>query len=296
MAQRRARLGRAEGARLPRLLRSQLALRVLSGALAVPLVVVAILAGGEWLAALVALVLVGAVYEFALGMGLTRGDPVVWLAAAGAAAMAGVALTRDVPTVWPLTAAILAIGAAPLLGELRRGDGAPAPASFEALYQRVASGLVALIYIGWLGSFLVLLRQLPAGEEWLLLAVFSVMATDSGAFAVGRLAGRHPLAPRISPAKTLEGAAGGWAAGFAAVLLIGLLPDLDVALWRLAILAIVLPPIAQIGDLTGSLIKRAADVKDFSRLIPGHGGLLDRLDSLLFGAPSVYLFVLWIVL
>jgi phosphatidate cytidylyltransferase len=288
-------------AHLPRPLRTQLALRFATGFSVIPIVIVLILEGGQALAALITLLLVAAVYELAAGMGLRLRDLTPWLAAAGAIAMTAVALTTNIPTAWPLTAAALAVVAAPILEEiwpLRRTP--DPPADFAAIYRRAALGLFALLYIGWLGSFFLLLRELPAiagsGEEWLLLAVFSVMATDTGAYFVGRAIGRHQLAPRISPTKTIEGALGGVAAGFAAVLLINLLPDLDVAVWKMVLLGLALPLMSQLGDLTESAIKRALEVKDFSQLVPGHGGVLDRLDSLLFGVPTVYFFVIWIVL
>ena len=282
-------------------LHDPLALRVLSAIVGLPIVILLIIAGGPPLAALVSLVLAAAVLEFGLGIGLSRRDPVLWLSLAGVVAMAAVALTDDVPTTWPFTAAVAAIVAAPVLQQLVHEWGEPADdrtavVPFAALYQRSAAGLVALIYIGWLGSFFILVRELPQGEEWLLLGVSAVMATDTGAFVVGKLIGRRPMAPRISPRKTVEGGIGGLVAGFAAVLLINLLPDLEVAVWKMVLLGIALPLMAVIGDLSESVVKRALDVKDFSQIVPGHGGVLDRLDSLLFGVPTVYFFVRWIVL
>ena len=234
-------------------------------------------------------------------MRLTVRDPVLWLSLAGAVAMTAVALTNDIPTHWPFSAAVAAIIATPVLQQFARAWGQPAddssaPVPFDALYQRSAAGIVALVYIGWLGSFFLLLRELPQGEEWLLLAVSAGMATATGAFAVGKLIGRRPMAPRISPRKTIEGGIGGLLAGFAAVLLINLLPDLDVAWWKMALLAIAVPLMATAGDLSESVVKRALDMKDFSQVVPGHGGVLDRLDSLLFVTPTVYFFVRWIVL
>jgi len=286
----------------PRALRhNPLAQRILSGVVVLPIIIVLIIEGGPGLAALVSLVLAVAVLEFGLGMRLTRDDPVLWLALAGAVAMTAATLTNDIPTHWPLTAAIAAIVATPVLQQFVREWGQPPndgsdPIPFAALYERTAAGLVALTYVGWLGSFFLLLRQLPQGEEWLLLAVFAGMATDTGAFVVGKLIGRRPMAPRISPRKTVEGGIGGLVAGFAAVLLINLLPDLEVAVWKMVLLGIAVPLMATAGDLSESVIKRALDVKDFSKLVPGHGGVLDRLDSLLFVVPTVYFFVRWIVL
>jgi len=287
--------------RLQAALRGSLALRVFSAIVALPIVIVLIIQGGPPLAALVSLVLAAAVLEFGLGIGLSRRDPVLWIALTGAVAMTAVALTNDIPTAWPFSAAVVALVAAPVLQKLvhewgQPADDAAAIVPFNALYQRTAAGLVALVYIGWLGSFFVLVRELPQGEEWLLLGVFAVMATDTSAFAVGKLIGRRPMAPRISPRKTVEGGVGGLLAGFAAVLLINLLPDLDVAVWKMVLLGIALPLMAIAGDLSESVVKRALNVKDFSQIIPGHGGVLDRLDSLLFGVPTVYFFVRWIVL
>ena len=295
---RHVRVGRsAHGAAWTQIVASQLARRLLTGAVAAPVVVILIREGGPYLAAFVALLLAVAVYELAAGMGLGLRDPVPWLAAAGAAAMVAVALIDDVPTAWPFTAALIAVVATPAVEEgwaARRGGGARPLAT---AYTRTASGIVALAYVGWLGSYFILLRELDQGLEWLLLAAFSVMAADTGAYAVGSLGGVHKLAPRISPGKTLEGAAGGLAFGFAAVVLINLLlPDLQQPFWKMALLGLVLPAVTVIGDLTGSVVKRALQVKDFSHLVPGHGGVLDRLDSLLLGVPTVYFFVQWFVL
>ena len=290
---------------LASLTRSPLALRTLSSAVAVPVTVALILAGEEPVAALVALILVVAAYELATQLGIGARQPLLWLLLAGVAAMPAVALRDEIPVAWPLTVAVAAMIAALLLTEGRgsaRGsarDSARAettPTAAGANFRHIAAGIFTLLYVGWLGSHLVLLRTLPSGEEWLLLAVFAVMATDTGAFAAGRLLGRHRLLPQISPTKTVEGAVGGLFAGFSAVVLINLLPDLDVTYWKIALLGLILPLLAQIGDLSESAIKRSLGVKDFSRLIPGHGGVLDRLDSLLFGVPTVYFFVRWVVL
>lgn len=127
----------------------------------------------------------------------------------------------------------------------------------------------------------------------MLLAMLAVMSTDAAAYAGGRLLGRHQLAPSVSPNKTVEGALFGWLGGFGATIALDQIFGLDVAIWPLVLLAIVLPVLSQLGDLVESLFKRAMDVKDSSNLIPGHGGVLDRLDSLLFGLPVVYFFVQW---
>ena len=216
--------------------------------------------------------------EFGLGMRLQRSDPVLWLAMAGAVAMSAVALTDSIPTAWPFSAAVLAIVAAPALGQLvrERGqppDDAPDPGPFAAHCRRAAVGLGALVYIGWLGSFIVLLRELPQGEEWLLLAVAGGhghrhrrVPPSASCWAGGR------WRPASAPARRSRGGSAGCMVGFAAVLLINLLPDLQVAVWKMVLLGIALPLMATAGDLAESVIKRALDVKDFSQLLPGPRG------------------------
>lgn len=140
-----------------------------------------------------------------------------------------------------------------------------------------------------------LLRDLDDGRAWTYLAVLATFATDTGAFFVGRAIGRHALAPRISPKKTVEGFVGGLAAGYAAVVVLHLAFDLDGNAAALAVLALLLPLAATIGDLVESAIKRATRIKDASHLIPGHGGVLDRLDSVFFTATLTYLFVEFVV-
>ncbi|HET7738150.1 MAG TPA: phosphatidate cytidylyltransferase, partial [Tepidiformaceae bacterium] len=149
----------------------------------------------------------------------------------------------------------------------------------------------ALFYIGVLLSTLVLLRDGEDGRSWVFLAILATFAVDTGAYAVGRAIGRHKLAPKISPAKTWEGAVGGYIAGAAAVFGLNALLGLDVATAAILPLALLLPPAAMAGDLLESWMKRRMGVKDASGLLPGHGGFLDRLDSILLVTPLVYGFV-----
>ena len=148
-----------------------------------------------------------------------------------------------------------------------------------------------LVYIGLPLSTLVLLRDSDSGREWLSLAILSTFAVDSSAYAVGRLVGRRPMAPRISPRKTWEGAVGGFAGGVAAVLTLNALFDTGESALTLFPFAILCPIAAQAGDLIESWMKRRMRVKDASGLLPGHGGFLDRLDSILFVVPLLYIFL-----
>jgi len=153
-----------------------------------------------------------------------------------------------------------------------------------------------VLYVGWLGSYLVPLRQLDNDGQWVFLAVFSAFANDTGAYFVGNAVGRTPLAPRISPSKTVEGSLGGLICGMAAVPLLSHALGLDIDVGPLIPLAVLAPVAAQLGDLAESLLKRSTGVKDAGVLVPGHGGVLDRLDSLLFVVPMVYYYALWVIL
>ena len=128
-----------------------------------------------------------------------------------------------------------------------------------------------------------------AGLQWVALAFLATFATDTGAYAVGRAIGRRKLAPSVSPGKTWEGAIGGLlgAAG-ATVALVHLLDGIESRVWPALALGLAIGVAAQAGDLLESKLKRVAGAKDSGRLIPGHGGLLDRLDSLVPVFPLVY--------
>jgi phosphatidate cytidylyltransferase len=157
------------------------------------------------------------------------------------------------------------------------------------------AGRVALawLYCGLMASTLVGLR-LHGGTPWVVLAFVVTWANDTFAYFAGMLFGKHKLYEKVSPKKTWEGFAGGAVGSVLGALVVRstLLPELPAAL---AVLlgagAAVLGPV---GDFTESLLKRAAGVKDSGKLIPGHGGLLDRIDALLFVVPWVYLFVRWL--
>lgn len=149
--------------------------------------------------------------------------------------------------------------------------------------------LGAAFYLGMTLRFLALLRNREAGLMWLLVAAVTVWVMDSAAYFVGRAIGKHKLWPRISPKKTWEGFGGGMIGAIltAALLSHFLLPT--VTWWQGALLGVAIGIVGPLGDLSESLFKRQAGVKDSSHLIPGHGGFLDRLDSFIFVAPVVFL-------
>ncbi len=147
-------------------------------------------------------------------------------------------------------------------------------------------------YVGFLGAHLVLLYQLPAGSAWILVLTAITAGSDSGAYYSGRALGKHKLCPRVSPNKTVEGAIGGLAAGVVMAVLMTLLLRLQVSWFFLVPATIFLAGVGIVGDLTESIIKRATGAKDSGTLLGGHGGVLDRVDSLLFAAPVLYYLLL----
>lgn len=155
--------------------------------------------------------------------------------------------------------------------------------------------LVGIIYIGWMLSHFIPLRELADGRDWVLLTILATFAADTSAFSIGRAWGRHPLASAISPGKTWEGAIGGFLGAIAsALILAAILPGIPIH-WHIVLLGALIGVFAQLGDLSQSMLKRSVGVKDSGRLIPGHGGLLDRLDSILFTVVVVYYYVIWVV-
>jgi len=157
--------------------------------------------------------------------------------------------------------------------------------------ERAAATAFGLIYVAVPLGALVLIHRL-GGREAVLLLLFTIVVSDSAQYYTGRLFGRRPLAPAISPKKTIEGAVGGLVVGTAFMIFAGRLVFPFVRMPLLAGLGVVLVALGIAGDLFESRLKRKAGIKDSSALIPGHGGILDRIDALLLATPAFYLFLL----
>ena len=161
----------------------------------------------------------------------------------------------------------------------------------EMLYKQVTG----LIYIPFLLGYLILIRDWNQGVTWTFFLMAVIFAGDTAAYYVGKAFGRHKLAPSISPGKTVEGAVGGLAAN----LLVGALfkiccfPEFGWCYWIAFVT--VTGTLGQTGDLVESMLKRSVGLKDSGRLFPGHGGLLDRIDALLFAAPGLYYFKIYLL-
>ena len=156
--------------------------------------------------------------------------------------------------------------------------------------QRIALTCLALAYVATLGCFLGLLRDLEHGIFWVLILLAMTWMNDTAAYFVGHRFGRHRLAPKISPGKTVEGFVGGLLGSLVGFLVPWFLMDNPVSLPLGILLVLAVGCVGPLGDLSESLIKRSAGVKDSGTLFPGHGGMLDRIDALLFTGPVVYFF------
>lgn len=181
-----------------------------------------------------------------------------------------------------------------------------------ARLEDIGASLLFFFYVAWLPAHILLIRQLPDGFILLLLVCIIVWGNDIGAFFAGKYWGKIKLYPVISPKKTVEGAIGGYFFGIIlavilyyiwlllANLLQGYFPAYEfhpepISLLSVIFLAILLGPIAQIGDLIESMFKRDVNIKDTSDIIPGHGGILDRVDSIILVCAPAYYFLLWFV-
>lgn len=167
-------------------------------------------------------------------------------------------------------------------------------AAFPRFSPASCAGTILSAFYPGLLAYVYLLRTLPDGWQWLLLVLLTTWAFDTFAYFTGKLLGRVLITPRLSPKKTLEGLAGGLLAALAltggAAVVFG-----AATAWPFILLGVLIGSAAQAGDLLASAFKRFAGVKDAGRLLPGHGGVLDRFDSLLLTAPIAYYYVNWLI-
>ncbi len=278
-------------------------LRTATLVIGLPVVLAPAWFGGGWLLALlIAAVLLG-LWEFshlAEGMGA---QPTLTLMAA-----TSMLLLLNAFWGWGRGELIIGAGALAILSWLAvralvtplhpsRTGAQDAPANGPLLRAALgwALSVLGVLYLGWTLSHAILVRDLPLGREWIVLIAAAIFATDAAAYLVGRAAGRRRMAPIISPNKTWEGATGGLAAGIAAGIGLSASFGLPAAWWQAAVLGGSIALAAEVGDLAESLLKRASGVGASGALLPGHGGMLDRLDSIVFGLVVGYYFVTWVV-
>lgn len=167
------------------------------------------------------------------------------------------------------------------------------PQPHEAAGARTAWLVAGPLYLGGMLGMLARLHQLSQGGEWVTLAMMLAWMSDTGAYFAGRFFGRTKLAPRVSPAKTVEGSAGGLAAAVLGAVIAHFTFLSSLPLLNAVVLGVVGGGLGQVGDLIESLIKRSSNVKDSGQILPGHGGMLDRVDALMFTSTTCLLYRLW---
>lgn len=253
---------------------SNLTIRLLTAAVVAPLILGALFMTPPW--AFTSMVLLGtAAASFELGR-MVAPDHFLgraWLALASLGLVLGMVFIQDAPT---LAFSFIGVTLGGLLVSLLSAS------PVEGAAGRMAWFVAGPLYIGLLLSTLVMLHQRPQGGSWVVLAMMLAWFGDTGGYFAGRAFGKHPLAPSISPKKTREGALGSVVGSTLAALLAHFwyLPSLPLS--AALALALLGGTCGQLGDLCESLIKRSTGVKDSGRLIPGHGGILDRIDGLMF--------------
>jgi phosphatidate cytidylyltransferase len=161
----------------------------------------------------------------------------------------------------------------------------------DGAFEDVASTFLGVFYVAMLFAFQVVIRTGPDGKQWLVFLYFIIWASDIGAYSIGIPFGRHRLYEKVSPKKSMEGLAGALfaSAGMALVCRVWFMPSISAQ--EAVAVGLALSLIGTVGDLVESLLKRSAGVKDSGGIIPGHGGILDRMDSMLFAAPVLYYYL-----
>jgi phosphatidate cytidylyltransferase len=265
--------------------------RVITAAVGVPLIILAIWFGDPWpwFTLLIAAAALAGTYEFYHMANFDRKEPLIYLGLLWSLALV-LSPHYGNPDVLPIV--ITTTMLISLICLLLRP-------SREKAFRDWAWMIVGALYVGWMLSYWLNLRGLADGQNWVYLAMLTTFANDTGAFFIGRARGKHKLVPAVSPAKTWEGAIGGLVCAILAAIVIALVLNLispfTFKYWQIILLGFLVSLFAQLGDLVESLLKRNMGVKESGNLLPGHGGILDRFDSLIFVGAVVYYYVIWVV-
>ncbi len=273
-------------------------MRILTAVVGIPLAILLIFAETDIpFAVAIGLISVMGAHEFYNGMTKMGARPIRW---AGITAVAMFVLAARGLGQLSLTAIFPAILTALIFlsftAEMARKERAP--------LVNIGGTVYGAIYVGWLISHLIVLRNMPGkltvcdytadlGSWFVMLTFLCTWACDTGAYFTGQAIGKHKLAPHLSPNKTIEGAVGGLLGSV--IIACVAIPLMGLPFYHGIILGVLTGVLSQVGDLSESAIKREIGIKDFGKFVPGHGGILDRFDSILFTAPAVYYYVIIIL-
>ncbi|MCB9139529.1 MAG: phosphatidate cytidylyltransferase [Caldilineaceae bacterium] len=256
-----------------------LSLRLIAALIALPFALLFVYLGGVWGALLLLILGLVAGWEFFHMMTVGGYHPARW---AGLPWLTAIWLSLLRPDLMPLSF-VLAIGLIGTMAISLFTRNRPADTWF--------STVTGSIYLGIALGMTALLRTSAYGMWWLYFALLTAWANDTMAYFVGVFWGAHKLWPRVSPKKTWEGSIGGWVGAALMALLFAWFSPIPLCPLPALIIGVLVGVLALIGDLTISMLKRQVGVKDSGRIFPGHGGVLDRMDSLLFVVPVVYMIV-----
>jgi phosphatidate cytidylyltransferase len=266
--------------------------RILVTVILLPIGLAAILAGGWYLTALVAFFIGLAAWEYVNLFRAGELRPAVVLVVGGTLfLLVGRNINGFESAAWMISLIVLIAMTYHLVAYERGRD--QAATDFGVT-------LAGVMYIGWFGAYFISLRGLPDGKWWILVVLPAVWFADSGAYFIGKRFGRHKFSPRLSPNKTWEGYFGG-------IVVAAVLTPLLVVIWqavmvtntaitpmRGALIGLVMGIFPTLGDLGESMIKRQAGVKDSGKLLPGHGGAFDRIDSWIWAVVIGYYMIYWL--
>lgn len=267
--------------------------RIITAAVGVPVIIFAVWFGIPWFAILLAAVALTGTFEFYQIVGSSEnGHPFTYLGLLWALALILSPLSlhyKDFNTLPIIMTLAVVISLIWILCRSPRDEA----------FHNWAWTIAGVLYVGWMLSYWVDLRLLEDGKNWVYLALFITFASDTGAFFVGRKWGKHKMASAISPGKTWEGAVGGLLSAIIGAIavcnILNLISPFPFRYWQAILLGVIVSLFAQLGDLVESLFKRNMKVKESGKLLPGHGGILDRFDSLIFTGVVVYYYVTWVV-
>lgn len=262
-----------------------LKLRVITAALGVPVVILAIWYGHPWFGVLLSVVTLAGTFEFHRMADLNLKHPLIYLGLLLALALLWNPYYPNNSALPMVVTAVMLVSLILLLYY----------SPWEKASRDWTWAIAGALYVGWMLSYWLNLRALPEGRNLTILAMLATFANDTTAFFVGRKIGKRKLAPKISPGKTWEGAIGGAIGTILATLLIGKVLGLFFAFAfehrQILILGFIISVFAQLGDLVESLFKRNMKMKESGTLLPGHGGILDRFDSVIFVGVVAYYYV-----